>query len=292
MLVRLIVLVALIIVATLTASLAMAQSASRGATYYKSFPASCSDCHNTDPKKDPYASAASGGVRSGANRPDLITGAITSPGAYTGGNTDMFDLLYPLYIQNQSRWDAMIADIAAYLGQVFATGTPPPAAAAATVAAQEFHHAAFDHYFITTIADEIAKLGNGTFTGWTPTGRSFNVYPAAGAPAGTASVCRFFGTAFAPKSSHFYTPSATECSIVKSNGDWSFEGDVFNVALPAADGGCAAGTRPLFRLYNDGQGGAPNHRYTTDTDVRAQMVAAGWIAEGYGALGVIGCVPG
>jgi len=82
MLVRLIVLVALIIVATLTASLAMAQSASRGATYYKSFPASCSDCHNTDPKKDPYASAASGGVRSGANRPDLITGAIALASGY------------------------------------------------------------------------------------------------------------------------------------------------------------------------------------------------------------------
>jgi len=291
MLVRLIVLVALIIVATLTASLAMAQSAARGASYYKSFPASCSDCHNTDPKKDPYASAASGGVRSGANRPDLITGAITSPGAYTGGNTDMFDLLYPLYIQNQSRWDAMIADIAAYLGQVFATGTPPPAAAAATVAAQEFHHAAFDHYFITTIADEIAKLGNGTFTGWTPTGRSFNVYPAAGAPAGTASVCRFFGTAFAPKSSHFYTPSATECSIVKSNGDWSFEGDVFNVPPASFDGTCPPATLAVYRLYNNGQGAAPNHRYTTDTTVRTQMIAQGWVPEGNGPQGVVMCSP-
>ena len=291
MLVRLVVLVALIIVATLTASLAMAQSASRGATYYKSFPASCSDCHNTDPKKDPYASAASGGVRSGANRPDLITGAITSPGAYTGGNIDMFDLLYPLYIQNQSTWDAMIADIAAYLGQVFATGTPPPAAAAATVAAQEFHHAAFDHYFITTIADEIAKLGNGTFTGWTPTGRSFNVYPAAGAPAGTASVCRFFGTAFAPKSSHFYTPSATECSIVKSNGDWSFEGDVFNVPPASFDGTCPPATLAVYRLYNNGQGAAPNHRYTTDTTVRTQMIAQGWVPEGNGPQGVVMCSP-
>jgi hypothetical protein len=37
-------------------------------------------------------------VRSGANRPDLITGAITTPGAFTGGKTDMYDLLY---IQNR-----------------------------------------------------------------------------------------------------------------------------------------------------------------------------------------------
>ena len=287
MFVRLVVVVALIIVATLTASLAMAQSATRGATSYVSFPASCSDCHNTDPKKDPYASAASGGVRSGAHRPDLITGALTSPGAYTGGNSDMFDLLYPLYIQNQATWDAMIADVAAYLGQVFATATPPPA----TVAAQEFRHAAIDHYFITTVADEIAKLGNGTFAGWTPTGRSFEVYPAAGAPAGTASVCRFFSTAFTPKSSHFYTPSVTECAIVKNNADWSFEGDVFNVPPASVDGTCPPATLPVYRLYNNGRGAAPNHRYTTDTSVRTQMIGEGWVPEGNGPLGVVMCSP-
>ena len=288
MLVRLLVLVILIVAATLTASLAMAQSASRGATYYRSFPATCSDCHGTDPKQDQYASSASGGVRSGANRPDLITGAITSPGAYTSGTTDMFDLLYPLYIQNQSTWDAMIADIAAYLGQVFPTGS---VGAAETVLAQEFHHAAFDHYFITAVPDEIAKLGNGTFAGWSATGRAFNVYASANAPDGTASVCRFFSTAFAPKSSHFYTPSASECAVVKGNPDWSFEGDVFNVPPANADGSCPPATAPVYRLYNNGQGAAPNHRYTTDTAVRSQMLAQGWVAEGNGVLGVVMCSP-
>src|SRR4030095_15331008 len=87
-----------------------------------------SDCHNPnpDPKKNHYASTKSGGVKSGANRPDLILGAITTPSAYTDGKTDMYDLLYPMYIQNQAMWDAMIADIAAYLGQVFSTSAPPP----------------------------------------------------------------------------------------------------------------------------------------------------------------------
>src|SRR4030095_10731382 len=86
-----------------------------------------SDCHNPnpDPKKDQYANTKSGGVKSGANRPDLILGAITTPGAYTDGKTDMYDLLYPMYIQNQAMWDAMIVDIAAYLGQVFSTSAPP-----------------------------------------------------------------------------------------------------------------------------------------------------------------------
>jgi len=143
---------------------------------------------------------------------------------------------------------------------------------------------------MTGLTSEIAQLDAGAFAGWARTGHAIDAYPTGA----TASVpmCRFFSTSFAPRSSHFYTPLAAECATVRANPDWSFEGDVFNVALPAADGGCAAGTRPLFRLYNDGQGGAPNHRYTTDTDVRAQMVAAGWIAEGYGTLGVIGCVPG
>jgi mono/diheme cytochrome c family protein len=302
MLVRLFVVIALIVVATLTASLAMAQSAARGATYYRSFPASCADCHNADPRTDPHASSASGGVRMGANRPDLVTGAITTPGAYTSGNTDMYALLYPMYLQNTATWDAMIADIAAYLGQVFAAAPPPPPPppsppppppppVGTLVAAQEFHHAAFDHYFITTVADEITKLGNGTFAGWSPTGRTFNVYLATGAPAGTARVCRFFSAAFAPKSSHFYTPSASECALVQASADWSFEGEVFNVPPVAADGSCPSGTLPVYRLYNNGMGAAPNHRYTTDATVRAQMIAAGWVPEGSGSQGVVMCTP-
>ena len=48
---------------------------------------------------------------------------------------------------------------------------------------------------------------------------------------------------------------------------------------------------PVYRMYNNGQGGAPNHRYTTDLAVRAQMLVQGWIAEGYGKIGVIMCSP-
>ncbi len=294
MLLRLFFVVLLIVAATVTASLAMAQSAARGATFYRSFPASCSDCHGDDPKKDQYAGSPAGGVRSGANRPDLIAGAITTPGAYTDGKTDMFDLLYPIYIQNPSTWDGMIADIAAYLAEVFAPGSPPPAGPPdepETVAVQEFHHAVFDHYFITANPDEIAKLAGGFFAGWQPTGRSFNVYASAEAPAGAAAVCRFFSTAFAPKSSHFYAPSPAECAIVKENADWAFEGEVFSVPPANPEGSCPPATVPVYRLYNDGQGAAPNHRYTTDAAVRAQMIAQGWVPEGNGALGVVMCSP-
>ncbi len=159
----------------------------------------------------------------------------------------------------------------------------------AAVLAVEYYHAGFDHYFMTAITGEITKLDNGTFVGWTRTGRSFKVYP--GSVAGINAVCRFFSTAFNPKSSHFYTPNAGECTVVKANQDWQFEAEVFWVAYPNVDGSCAAGLIPVYRVYNNGQGAAPNHRYTTDLAVRSEMLAKGWIPEGAGNVGVIMCVP-
>jgi len=170
-----------------------------------------------------------------------------------------------------------------------ARGVSSPRACRSSQTAIEFHHAAFDHYFVTTIADEIAALDNGTHAGWTRTGASFQVY-ASGA-GGIAATCRFFSTAFGERSSHFYTPVASECALLRGGSIWQFEGEVFNMAAPAEDGGCAPQDVPLYRLYNDGQGGAPNHRYTTRLDLRAQMLARGWVPEGNG-IGVIGCVPG
>ncbi len=164
--------------------------------------------------------------------------------------------------------------------------TPP----VVKIAAIEYFHAAFEHYFVTDIADEIAKLDSGTFAGWARTGKSFNVFASAGAPASTVRVCRYFSTTFAPKSSHFYSALANECDGLLSNPNWQFEGYVFNVALPAGDGGCPAGYAPVYRVYNDGKGAAPNHRFTTDLAVRGQMLAQGYLPEGYG-IGVSMCSP-
>ena len=47
------------------------------------------------------------------------------------------------------------------------------------------------------------------------------------------------------------------------------------------------GDVPVYRLYNNGQGGAPNHRYTTSLATRTTMLGRGWIPEGHGPLGVI-----
>jgi hypothetical protein len=162
-------------------------------------------------------------------------------------------------------------------------GAPPKAQAV------EYYHAAFDHYFITTNGDEISKLDAGVFVGWARTDQTFDVYSQVGSI--TASVCRFFSTSFDPKSSHFYTPDLTECIKVKTDSNWQFEGVVFYVPRPDALGTCPAGTQPIYRLYNDGQGGAPNHRYTTSLSLRSMMLAQGWVAEGNGTVGVIMCAP-
>lgn len=151
----------------------------------------------------------------------------------------------------------------------------------------EYFHAGFGHYFVTALADEIGKLDAGTFAGWSRTGETFRAWPVA---SGRTDVCRFFTVAFAPRSSHFYTPDATECALVRDNPVWTYETIAFQVALPAADGGCATGV-PLYRLYNQGQTGAPNHRYTTSLAIRAQMIALGFVPEGTGPAGVLACLP-
>jgi len=164
---------------------------------------------------------------------------------------------------------------------------PPPSG---TVSVIEYFYAAFDHYFITSNPDEIKMLDSEGPTGWVRTGLQFNAYAAPNEH--SAPVCRFFSEAFAPKSSHFYTPFVTECAITQANPAWVLESaDEFDIAVPAADGSCAAGLTPVYRLYNNGQGGAPSHRYTTDVTVRAQMISQGWVPEGLGPNAVQMCSP-
>ena len=158
--------------------------------------------------------------------------------------------------------------------------------------ATEFYHPAFDHYFVTAEPDEVDWLNLGNLPPWVPTGHTWTVWSLG--TAGTLPVCRFFSTAFAPKSSHFYTPYPQECADLIREGAWQYEGDAFGLRLPFGLLGyrtCAFATRPLYRAYNDGQGGAPNHRYTIDPAILDAMVAQGWIMEGEAATRVFACVP-
>ena len=165
----------------------------------------------------------------------------------------------------------------------------------ATVNVVEYHHAAFDHYFITPIAVEQALLDAHAppFQDWSRTGFSFNAYVNAGAPADSAAICRFFNDHFAPKSSHFYAPKGSVCEdTLRLFPDWGLEDDkLFNTMLPDANtGACPAGTIPVYRMFNNGMGGAPNHRFVTSLAERQTMVNQGWVPEGAG-IGVGMCVP-
>src|SRR5207253_2765255 len=72
---------------------------------------------------------------------------------------------------------------------------------------------------------------------------------------------------------------------------WQYESIAFYLQLPSAAGTCPAGTTVLYRLYNNGLGGAPNHRYTTDPAVFSEMQTLGWTVEGDGRTGAFACVP-
>ena len=166
--------------------------------------------------------------------------------------------------------------------------------ASADVTVVEYYHSGFQHYFITPVADEIAKLDAHAppFELWSRTGRTFRAYESSAARQGATDICRFFNTSFAPKSSHFYAPRGLGCEdTIARFPDWGLEDDrLFAAMLPDANGTCPAGTIPVYRLYNNGQGGAPNHRFVTSLADRQAMLDAGYVAEGAG-VGVGMCVP-
>ena len=172
-----------------------------------------------------------------------------------------------------------IDDYYTFSGQVQVSGsgvynyTPPTA----TTTAVEYYHAGFNHYFMTANPDEIAGIDGGAYGGvWQRTGQTFKVWTSG---AGLADVCRFFQSYFAPKSSHFYTAIDYECmGLILNSFVWDYENDAFKVKLPTG-GVCPAGSLPLYRLYNNGMSGAPNHRYTTSLQIRSQMIGQGWTPE-------------
>ena len=179
---------------------------------------------------------------------------------------------------------------------VSGTGTASgPSGPGTKVTIVEYYDAAFDHYFITPLASEIALCDAGVRPcgGWVRTGLTFNGFDAASPPASSIGVCRFFNDSFAPKSSHFYALHGLGCEdTIADFPDWQLESsDLFNMFIPDASGNCPSGSVPVYRLYNNGMGGAPNHRFVTSLSDRTTMVNKGYVSEGFGPLGVGMCSP-
>ena len=127
----------------------------------------------------------------------------------------------------------------------------------------------------------------GAFPGWTRTGLTFRAYPQA---FGNASpVCRFY---IPPGygDSHFYSASPAECATVQAKYPF-FVGESPNVMYidvpDTTTGTCPSGDVPVYRMWD--ARADTNHRYTIDPAVREQVVAKGWVAEGYGTDQVIMC---
>ncbi len=160
----------------------------------------------------------------------------------------------------------------------------------------EYYNAALDHYFLTPNPMEAADLDGGVHSGWSRTGNTFPAFGAASAaPDGFVPVCRFYIPP-AHGDSHFFTASASECAEVQSKvqtdpnySDYVFESpNAFYAALPdTATGVCPDATVPVYRLWN--QRADSNHRYVTDPALKAQMIAKGYLGEGYGPDGVAMC---
>ena len=153
----------------------------------------------------------------------------------------------------------------------------------------EFYNASLDHYFMSSLAADISALDSGQLKGWARTGRSFHAYPQP--TAGANAVCRYYIPP-ALGDSHFYSASPAECAQVRAKFP-SFvleSSSVMYEFLPDANtGACPAGTTPVYRVRN--QRADSNHRYTTDLALRAQMLARGWIGEGYLPSQVGMCAP-
>lgn len=167
-----------------------------------------------------------------------------------------------------------------------------PLRSATEVQVLEFRRGEGD-YFLSVDPDEIAALDEGRIPGWSRTGEAFLAYAVESAiEPNTAPVCRFFGRAEAGQHSHFFSAYADECAAVAAwlPNEWLLESsNVFIVALPdAADGSCAPGDVPVYRLYNNDRA-AVEHRYTTSRAIQSQMISAGWLAEGFGPAAVAMC---
>jgi serine protease len=152
--------------------------------------------------------------------------------------------------------------------------TPP------AVPVTEYYWAARDHYFITANPAEIAALDAAPPGGWARTGQSFGAY--AQASGITSRACRFYIPA-AYGDSHYFSASPEECAAVQVKFPvFIYETqNAFYIDLPDLNtGACPEGTVPVYRLWNNRAD--TNHRYTTSLAIRSQMLAKGYVAEGYG----------
>lgn len=151
----------------------------------------------------------------------------------------------------------------------------------------EYYNVDLNHYFRTgSRSESLSVLSGGAGAGWRDTKGYFLAWRQASQ--GAVPVCRFYGTPGKGPNSHFYTADPGECSQVKNDPGWTYEGIAFYMKLPV-NNTCPVDTIPIYRLYNNRwMYNDSNHRFTTDiTEVNA-LTLKSWVPEGLVMCGASG----
>lgn len=156
----------------------------------------------------------------------------------------------------------------------------------------EYYHAGLNYYFMTSRETDILLLDSRP--DWTRTNNSFDVLryhiP------GVTTINRYYFDRIArnqTRGTHFYTLEDSEKEGLNALNPLNAQlpGMPYNEGIDSyaflplvsgVGGRCAAGQRPVYRVFR-GQTGFPddpNHRFTTDLNLYNAHVAQGWDGEG------------
>ena len=186
--------------------------------------------------------------------------------------------------------------VTGYFGVIKLRDLPAPKRAGTVIEfrnIQDFPKSPGGNFFYTSDPAEAAFLDSGGAGHFVRTGKSFNA-------GGFVRTCRFYGSVSPGPNSHFFTVGDADCAALKNlqktprpttEQQWNFEGYSFPMNVPRknADGSfsCPQASVPVYRAYNRAfaDNGAKNawdsnHRYSTNQQDIAEVVALGWVDEG------------
>ena len=155
----------------------------------------------------------------------------------------------------------------------------------------EYYHAAFDHYFVTDIPGRDREARQRHVRGWSRTGEVFERlrrHRRRAAPRCAGSSARRSGCA-----ARTSTRRRRRVRAGQAERRLAVRGRQCSAcSRPARPGTCPAGTQPVYRALQRRPGRRAQPPLHDQQRRRAQRCSRkGWIAEGYGAAGVIMCAP-
>lgn len=160
-----------------------------------------------------------------------------------------------------------------------------------TMPVVEFVNPLLRQYVLATQAEEINALDSGKVPGWVRSGEQFNAFRSGYVSMSTFDVCRWYART-PVASTHWYFFTNYKCGLIEFSMYHESlvemvqeDAAAFAGAYVSSEGWCVYGSRPLYALWD----GVIGHRYTPSIAIRNEMVAQGWISEGWGPHGAIAC---